>query len=95
LAAFPVFAARKLTITGDKSSLLGDEELLVTASASGFTDGETVYIKGAFYQTGSTNYFGYTKNNDSWIKNSAQNTSQRAITIGNWDGTLIVKSDFF
>lgn len=89
-----VFAARSISITGNKSSLLGDEELTVTASASGFTDGETIYIKGAFFQLGSTNYFGYTKSGDNWIKNSAANTSQREVKIGDWDGILIVKSDF-
>lgn len=89
-----IFAARNLTITGSKSTLLGDEELLLTASASGFTDGETIYIKGAFFQTGSSNYFGYTKSGDSWIKNSAPNIEQRSVKIGEWDGTLIEKVDF-
>jgi hypothetical protein len=66
----------------------------ITASPSGFTDGETVFIKGAFFQNGSSNYFGYTKSGDLWIKNSASNTNQRSVKIGEWDGTLIVKSDF-
>ncbi len=66
----------------------------ITASISGFTDGETVYVKGAFFQAGSSNYFGYTKSGDIWIKNSAPNTSQRSVKIGEWDGTLSVKSDF-
>lgn len=94
LCVTPVYAARSLTIQGNKSSLLGDEEMTITASISGFTDGETIYIKGAFFQSGSTNYFGFTKSGDSWIKNSASNTSQRSVKIGEWDGTLIIKSDF-
>ena len=89
-----VFASRSLSISNDKTTLLGDEESLITASASGFTDGETILIKGAFYQSGSSNYFGYTKNGDTWVKNSASNTSQRAVKIGDWDGTLVIKSDF-
>ena len=89
-----VIAARNISITGNKISLLGDEEITLVASASGFTDGEAIYVKGAFFQTGSTNYFGYTKNEDNWIKNSVANTSQRAVKIGDWDGTLIIKSDF-
>ncbi len=94
LAVSPVFATRNFTIAANKSTLLGDEELAITASASGFTDGETIYIKGAFFQNGSTNYFGYTKSGDSWVKNSASNTTQRSIKIGEWDSAVVVKSDF-
>lgn len=90
----PVHATRSLTIAADKATLLGDEELHVTASASGFTEGESVYIKGAFVQLGTSNYFGFTKFEDAWIKNSASSTSQKLITIGTWDGMLSVKSDF-
>lgn len=90
-----VFAARSLTIEANKSSLFGEEEMIVaTSSASGFTDGETIYIKGAFYKEGSTNYLGYTKNGDQWIKNGETTTSQRSVKIGEWDGKLDVKSDF-
>ncbi len=89
-----VYAARTLSITSDKTSILGDEEMTVTASMSGFMNGETIYIKGAFFQSGSTNYFGYTKSGDTWIKNSAENESQRSVKLGEWDGTMIVKSDF-
>src|SRR3990167_1285393 len=91
----PIYAARNISITSDKSSLKGYEEMNLTASTSGFTDGETIYIKGAFYQdSASPNYFGYTKNGDNWIKNSESSQSQRLIKIGEWDGKLIVKSDF-
>ncbi|MBI4096406.1 MAG: hypothetical protein HY425_01685 [Candidatus Levybacteria bacterium] len=92
--SFPVFAARSLTISANKDSLFGEEELTITASASGFTTGETIYIKGAFHQDGSTNYFGYTKSGDSWIKNGESTLSQKSIQIGQWDGLLAVKSDF-
>lgn len=89
-----VRAARSMSIISPSASLFGEEEMVVTASISGFTDGETIYIKGAFFETGTTNYFGYTKSGESWVKNSASNANQRAVTIGTWDGTLIVKSDF-
>ena len=89
-----VFGARLMTISSDKTSLFGEEEMTITASVSGFTPGETIYIKGAFYQEGSTNYFGYTKNGDSWIKNGDTSTSQRSIVVDSWDGNLSVKSDF-
>jgi hypothetical protein len=91
---FSVSAARAITITGNTTSLAGDQELTVTASPSGFVDGEPVYIKGAFFQNGTANYFGFTKFGDAWVKNSAANATQKLITIGNWDNTIIVKSDF-
>ena len=92
-ASSQLFAARNLNISIDKSSLYGEDELVITADQTGFTAGETIYIKGAFYQEGSTNYFGFTKNNDSWIKNGDPTTSQRSVVIGSWDGKITVKSD--
>ncbi|HSD99011.1 MAG TPA: hypothetical protein VLB73_04980 [Patescibacteria group bacterium] len=90
-----IFAARSITISSSQTVLHGYDEMTVTISSmSGFTSGETIYIKGALYKDGSTNYFGYTKNNDNWIKNSDATTNQRQVQIGSWDQSLIVKSDF-
>lgn len=89
-----IYATRSISIVSDKTTLFGNEEIILTASSSGFTEGETVYIKGAFYQNGSSNYFGFSKSGDEWIKNSASNISQRAIKIGEWDGKLNAKPDF-
>lgn len=90
----PVLAARSLSISADKNVLNGGEELTVLTSQSGFTDGETITVKGAFYQDGSTNYFGLTKNEDNWIKNGDSTANQRQIIVNQWDGKLTVKSDF-
>lgn len=87
-------AARSINIIADKSQLFGEEEANITTALSGFTDGETIYIKGAFYQDGTTNYFGYTKSGDSWIKNGSSSTAQKQVKVGEWDGKLNVKSDF-
>lgn len=94
LLANPIYAARSLSISADKGSLFGEEELNITASASGFTDGETIYIKGAFHKEGSTNYFGYTKKGEEWIKNGESTLNQRSIQVGQWDQSMIIKSDF-
>lgn len=88
------FAARSIIVSTDKTSLFGEEEINLSASMSGFTDGETIYLKGAFFKEGSTNYFGYTKNGDSWIKNSMTAVEQRAVQIGSFDGLVTAKSDF-
>lgn len=87
-------AARNITITADKDALFGDEQVSLSTQLSGFTDGETIYIKGAFYQDGTTNYFGYTKNNNDWVKNGISSSLQWQVKIGGWDGQLIAKSDF-
>ena len=90
-------AARSLNISTNKTSLFGDEESVVIASPSGFTNGELIYIKGAFYQDGcgsNCNYFGYTKNGNTWIKNGDSIIIQRQVKIGDWDNSLTVKSDF-
>lgn len=94
LSAGESSAARNIYITSDKSSLANEDELIITASPSGFTNGEKVYIKGAFFKEGSSNYFGLTKNNDSWIKNSITALSQREVGMGSWDNFLIVKPDY-
>jgi hypothetical protein len=90
----PAQAARSMTITGNKTSLANEDEITVTASVSGFTQGETIYVKGAFNKEGSSNYFGFTKKDNDWIKNSETTSNQKQIIPDLWDGTLISKSDF-
>jgi hypothetical protein len=93
--AQPLYAARNIVIESNKSALFGEDEMTVhIASMSGFTTGETIHFKGAFYQEGSTNYLGYTKSGDTWIKNGESNMIQKKIKIGDWDGNLVVKIDF-
>lgn len=89
-----ILAARSVSISGDKSVLNEYEELSVTASVSGFTHGETIYIKGAFFKEGTSNYFGFTKNGTEWIKNGESTINQKQIIPDVWDGVLISKSDY-
>jgi hypothetical protein len=90
----PVKAARSLSITSDTTSLFGDEEMAISASPSGFATGEAVFVKGAFYQENSTNYFGFSKNGETWIKNGDSSQNQLQVKIGDWDGNVWVKCDF-
>jgi hypothetical protein len=89
------FAARSIMVSGDKTSLTTEDELIITASISGFTNGEKIYLKGSFFKDGSTNYFGFTKHNDSWIKNSATAINQKDVMIGSWDNFIIVRPDYY
>lgn len=89
-----VYAARTLTLTSDTDRIVGDASFRVTASVSGFIDGETISIKGAFFYPGSTNYFGYTKrSDDTWVKNGETTGEQAKVVIGVWDGTLLLRAD--
>jgi hypothetical protein len=90
----PVLATRELEISSDKSSLFNDEELTVNVTPTGFASDEAIFIKGAFYQDGSTNYFGLTKSGDNWIKNSASTSDQYNANLSGWDKILKVKADF-
>ncbi len=94
LSAKQADATRAISISTNKSTLFGFDEMVINASMSGFTNGETIYVKGAFYKDGTSNYFGFTKNGNNWVKNGDTTTSQRQVTVGNWDGNITVKSDF-
>lgn len=95
IPVFSVHAGRSVSISASAPSIFGDDTIILTASHSGFIDGETIYIKGAFFQPGSSNYFGYSKKLDgSWIKNGITSIEQPAVVIGSWDNQLAVKSDF-
>lgn len=88
-----VFAVHKLLISSETSSLSTGDSLTVTLTFSGFTTDETIYVKGVFFSEGSTNYFGLTKNGDSWVKNSGSATSQQSIKISSDPVVLHVKND--
>jgi hypothetical protein len=90
----PLALARELHFSANKTSLQLDDSITLVATYSGFLSGEKIFIKGAFYKDGSTNYFGYTNNGGQWVKNSATNISQREILVEDWNGSLEVKADF-
>lgn len=87
-------AARKVIIFSDQNRLTNSDILIISASTSGFLDTEKIYFKGAFFKESSSIYFGFTKDNNSQVKNSKTATSQRVIDIGSWDKLLSVKVDF-
>jgi hypothetical protein len=88
-----VFAVHKLLISSETSSLSAGDSLTVTLAFSGFTTDEAIYVKGAFFSEGSTNYFGLTKSGDTWVKNSGSATSQPSVKVSSSPATLQVKND--
>ncbi len=89
-----VYAARSVVISLDKDSINGEDEVRVSASFSGFLSDETIKIKGAFFADGSSNYFGYTKNGDVWIKCGDATANQMEVHLSQWSNELILRSDF-
>lgn len=88
------FAVRNVVISSNKLSIDPGEEIIILSSVSGFENGEKIYLKGAFFKDGTSNYFGLTKFNDVWIKNGVSALSQKEILIGAWDNTTIIKPDY-
>lgn len=89
-----VSAARAVSIQVSGDSFLVDEPFLITASASGFSEGEILHIKGAFFMAGSTNYFGFSKvGDDAWTANIQSASNQPKVVIGTWNNALSVKGD--
>lgn len=89
-----VRAAKSVVITLDKDSIKGEDEVRISASLSGFLADETIKIKGAFFQEGSSNYFGYTKNGDAWIKCGDATANQMEVNLSQWNNQLTLRSDF-
>lgn len=74
----------------------GASAFTVSVSLNNAKPNSTYYLKGAFIKTGSSNYFGLTKNNGNWIKNSQNYSQQPAIITdnqGNWTGSLELMPD--
>lgn len=90
-----VFASRSLVIESYKQTFTNDEDGEVKLNISDFNDGESIFFKGAFSADASTNYFGFTKKGDAWVKNSITAADQFSAKIGEWDGKLWVKPDLY
>lgn len=83
-------------ISNTPNKINTDQSFNVNTQITGLTPNTVYYLKGAFYKSGSTNYFGKTKVGNDWIKNSVTSTSQYSITSdsgGNFNGSLEVMPD--
>lgn len=87
---------KEFYLTVSQTELIGEEEFLGSVRLSGLSPNSKYYLKGAFSKSGSTNYFGYTKVNSNFVKNSEAYTSQYEITTtgeGKWEGEMGFKAD--
>lgn len=78
------------------SSINSDQSISVNVQITGLTPNTKYYLKGAFFKKDSTNYFGYTKLNNEWVKNSTTYSSQYSFTSdssGSFSTSLEVKPD--
>lgn len=87
------------TISGVPSTLDSDKSFSASINLSLPNYPNTkFYLKGVFKKPDSSNYFGQTKVNSSWIKNSSTYSDQFSIitdSSGNWSGTIDVQIDSF
>jgi hypothetical protein len=84
------------SFTGLPASTNSDQSFSIQVNLSGDKPSSEIYLKGAFFKGGSTNYFGKTFVLGSWIKNSATYSSQQKITTdgsGNWSGSIQIMPD--
>lgn len=92
----PTSQSSTLFISSVPSSIDSDNSFSVTIQISGYQPQALYYLKGAFFKSGSTNYFGKTYVAGNWIKNSQTYSSQLPITTdssGNWTGSIEVTVD--
>lgn len=78
------------------SKINSDQSFSVSISISGLAASTKYYLKGAFFKSGSTNYFGKTKVGGEWIKNSSTYTSQYSYTTdssGSFNQSLEIMPD--
>ncbi|MBI4035450.1 lamin tail domain-containing protein [Candidatus Daviesbacteria bacterium] len=90
-------SSSSFTISNIPSQINSDEILNVSITLSEPDHPNSkFYLKGAFKKSDSSNYFGYTKVSNNWIKNSSSYSDQYPITTnssGNWSGNLDVTVD--
>lgn len=91
-----VYAGFNFTIPQTNVTSDQDIEASVVLSLQG-QNNKTYYLEGAFKKEGTTNYFGLTWNDSSWVKYTASNfSSLKSVTTdqtGNWSGSVKVKID--
>ncbi len=85
------------TVSSTPSQINSDQsfKVLVNLSLSN-NPNTTFYIKGAFKKSDSSNYFGFTKADNTWVKNNSSYSDQYHISTdssGNWSGNLEIQSD--
>lgn len=96
LGARIVFA--EFNFTSSQTTITSNEEIETTVTLSLQGQGnKTYYLEGAFKQEDTTNYFGLTWNDSSWIPYTSSNfTNLKSITTdqaGGWNGAVKVKLD--
>lgn len=78
------------------NSTSSNQSFTVKISMQNFESNTKFYLKGAFVKEGSSNYFGQTLVDGSWVKNNSTFSSQIPITTnatGSWSGSISIKAD--
>lgn len=96
----PTTQAATMTLQSNQSLLGISDEYIVNATfAIGSSNGTVYYLRGAFYQSGTNNYCGFTWNGSSYYNgpyttnNGWQNLFPITINSSSWSGTLKARLD--
>lgn len=93
----PAFAAMTMSFSGLPSTINQDEEFTIQTSLAGASTNTTYYLRAAFYTDATTQYFGYTYNNQGAWNNSPSNYTQfyqiNTGSTGTFSGPIKVKVD--
>lgn len=87
---------QSFTISSNKNNTDSKDIIEIQVKINNVTPNTIYFIKPSFFKEGSTNYFGLSEVNNTWIKNSITATSQHKINTdsnGNWEGKINVKVD--
>lgn len=95
---FPSNVYAEFTFTIPQTTITDEQEIDTSVNLSLQGQGnKTYYLEGALKKEGSTNYFGLTWNDSSWVKYTASNyTTLKSITLdstGKWNGIVKAKID--
>lgn len=93
--ATPTDIPAAVTISNLPDNISSNQTVIITVQLTDKPNSK-FFLKGAFKKSSSSNYFGLTEVNGSWIKNIATFSNQYPITTdpaGNWKGLITVRPD--
>lgn len=93
VSARAVSAKIELSFTQPPSELHGDQAFQTDVTLKGVDESSEYYIRGVFYKADSSQYFGFTKNNEGNWQSEAQNFTQFYKIKGNTTVSISFKPD--
>lgn len=92
----PTQTSPTIIISGAPASIAVTQSFPINIQVTNFSPNTKYFLKGAFKKSDSSNYFGQTQVDGTWVKNNETYSKQYSITTdgsGNWTGTIPVQGD--